>query len=123
MGLCKSHYNDAVAIAAQGEKLDICEVGGYLVRRLVSKGDYQQTKGVGSEKIIPTGKLFGLRKFDYISTSKGAGFVKGKRSTGHFALADVFGETLFSSVNVKRDCCRIAARKLVILSLEPYGTL
>ncbi|WP_292485122.1 hypothetical protein [Methanohalobium sp.] len=33
-----------------------------------SLGDYQQTKGIRPEKKIPTGKLHGLRKFDFIIT-------------------------------------------------------
>ena len=41
---------------------------------------------------MPTGKLFGLRKFDLIQTSKGIGFVKGKRSSGYFAISDIHGQ-------------------------------
>lgn len=39
--------------------------------------DYQQTKDKRLEKNIPTGKIHGLRKFDYVDTEKGKGFVKG----------------------------------------------
>lgn len=123
MGLTKSHYNDAVAIAAQGSEVDTSKMSGYIVRRLVSKGDYQQTKGARSEKRIPTGKLFGFRKFDYISSPKGDGFVKGKRSTGYFLISDIFGTSTFNSGNVGKNCFRLSARKLVLMSLETCSVL
>ncbi len=63
-------------------------------RRLT--GDYQQTSGQRSEQRIPTGKLFGLRKFDLVATPNGVGFVKGKRSTGYFAIAG-FDDTPISN--------------------------
>lgn len=69
-----------------------------------------QTKGKRSEKKIPTGKLFGLRKFDLIETSKGIGFVKGKRLRGCFAISDLEGDEIESWVNVKKNCRRISAR-------------
>lgn len=116
--LPKTHFNDAVAIC--------CEEGEFvytnntiILKCHVSSGDYQQTKGKRSEIKIPTGKLFGFRKFDLLSTSKGIGFVKGKRSTGQFALSDLSGAILVSleysvksvkSVNVKRGCSRLNAR-------------
>nr|MDA3792136.1 HNH endonuclease [Elusimicrobiota bacterium] len=77
--------------------------------------DYQQTKGRRSEKRIPTGKLFGLRKFDYIQTSKATGFVKGKRSTGFFAISNLDGEVISPSVNVKKNGNRLAARTTTLI--------
>ena len=68
------------------------------LRRCVSKGDYQQTRGIRSELKIPTGKLFGLKKFDLVKTSKGIGFVKGKRSSGFFAISDINGSIISDSV-------------------------
>lgn len=81
LNIPKSHYYDAVAICCEeGEIVDMSD--SVYFKKHVSKGDYQQTTGSRSEKSIPTNKLFGLRKFDYIQTAKGVGFVKGKRSTG-----------------------------------------
>jgi len=77
--------------------------------------NYKQTKGSRSEKKIPTGKLFGLRKFDYIQTSKGIGFVKGKRSTGFFAISDLENNVISPSVNVKKDCTRLKARTTTLI--------
>jgi 5-methylcytosine-specific restriction endonuclease McrA len=109
----KDHYIDASVIASKGNPIFPNNI--VLVRRYVSKGDYQQTKGARSERKIPTGKLFGLRKFDLIKTSKGVGFVKGKRSSGSFAISDIFGNQISGGVNVKKNCKRISARKTVIM--------
>ena len=52
-------------------------------KRHLAKGDYQQTSGQRSEKRIPTGKLFGLRKFDLVATPKGVGIVKVRTHLRH----------------------------------------
>lgn len=107
--LPKSHYNDAVAICCEdGEVIGSSNVAYF--KKHVSAGDYRQTKGKRSEINIPTGKLFGLRKFDLIQTPKGTGFIKGKRSTGSFAISDLSGSIISASVNVKKNCKRILAR-------------
>lgn len=112
--LLKKHYFDAVAICCEeGEVVDLSDTVYF--KKHVSKGDYQQTKGRRSEKRIPTGKLFGLRKFDYIQTVKGTGFVKGKRSTGFFAISDLEGNVISSSVNVKKECVRLNARTTTLI--------
>jgi len=107
--LPKTHYYDAVSIAcSEGEIVNplIC----LYRKRNISTGDYQQTKGARSKKLIPTGKLFGLRKFDLIETPKGTGFVKGKRGTGFFSISDLDGTAIHNSVNVKKNCRRLSAR-------------
>lgn len=77
----KTHTVDAILASCEiGEVVDL-ELS-HFKKRLVSQGDYQQTSGAHSQQKIPTGKLFGFRKFDLVKTSKGTGFVKGKRSTG-----------------------------------------
>ena len=114
LGLPKSHANDAVAICCEdGERVRLNDV--LYLKRHVAAGDYQQTKGARSEKRIPTGKLFGLRKHDLVRTEKGTGFVKGKRSTGFFALESIEGETLTASVNVKKGTKRLAARSTTLM--------
>lgn len=117
--LPKTHCNDAIAIClSEGEIVDLPVV--VLQKRHVSKGDYQLTKGERGEKKIPVGKLFGLRKHDLISTSKGVGFVKGKRSSGAFALEDIRGNKITDSVSVKKDCQRISARTTTMTQKEIY---
>ncbi len=113
--LPKSHINDAIAICCEdGEVVEIKD-GNTFLKRHVSKGDYQQRAGKHSQKRIPTGKLFGLRKFDLIQTVKGIGFVTGKRSTGRFALGDITGNRLSDSVNVKANCVRLATRSTTLI--------
>ena len=112
--LSKEHFFDAMAICAEiGEIIEPSNV--VLYKKNVSKGDYQLRKGSRSETIIPVHKLFGMRKFDFISTEKGCGFIFGKRSTGYFALKDIFGNKISDSVNVKRNCIRIFARKATLI--------
>jgi len=117
--LPKTHYLDAVVICCEeGEIVDLSD--HIYFKKHVSKGDYQQFKGKRSEKKIPTGKLFGLRKFDYIQTPKGIGFIKGKRKTGFFAISDLEGNVINPSVNVKKDCIRLKARTTTLI--ERRGT-
>ena len=110
--LDKAHYLDAVAICGQA---DVKLLDRMFHKKHIPSGDYQQTKGKRSEKKIPTRKLFGLRKLDLIRTNKGVGFIKGKRSSGYFALMDIFNNTVTASVNVKKDCQRLTARTTTII--------
>jgi hypothetical protein len=109
--LPKTHYFDAVSICCN-QKVELENIVYF--KKHVSKGDYQQRTGKRSEKIIPTGKLFGIRKFDLIKTEQGVGIVKGKRSSGYFAIADIFGNKIHDSTNVK-DCKRLRARTTTLL--------
>ena len=110
--LPKTHYLDAVTICGEP---DVQLSNTVFHKKHVTSGDFQQTKGVRSEKKIPTGKLFGLRKFDLVKTSKGVGFVKGKRNSGYFALMDIFNNKVTASVNVKKDCQRLTARTTTLI--------
>jgi len=112
LGWPKSHAADAVAICcADGE---VVTPNPTVVRkRHVAKGDYQQTSGQRSEQRIPTGKLFGLRKFDLVATPDGVGFVKGKRSTGYFAIAGLDGTPINNSARAA-SCVRLAARSTTL---------
>ena len=86
-------------------------------KKHVSQGDYRQRKGKRSEIIIPTGKLFGLRKFDLVKTVKGIGIVKGKRSRGTFNVSDIFGNNAYD-VNIKKFCKRLLARTTTLIQLQ-----
>lgn len=114
LGLPKTHYLDAVAICCENTEV-VSPSNIVYYKKHVPKGDYQQTKGKRSEIRIPTSKLFGLRKFDYIQTVKGRGFVKGKRSSGYFTLATFNGVVRSDSVNVKHTCKRITARTTTLI--------
>lgn len=114
LGLPKTHYFDAVAICCEeGEIVESSDTTYF--KKHVAKGDYQQTKGSRSEKKIPTGKLFGLRKFDYIQTTKGIGFVKGKRLDGRFAICDIFLDTINGQVQINKNCKRLKARTTTLI--------
>ncbi len=115
LDLPKSHMNDAVAICCADGEL-VTPLGNMFFKRHVSGGDYRQTNGTRSEKRIPTGKLFGLRKFDLIKTSKGVGFVKGKRSSGFFSIGGIKGNSISPSVNVKHHVLRLVARSTTLLT-------
>ena len=112
--LPKTHYNDAIAVCcAEGETVESYDI--LYQKRHVAKGDYQQTKGSHSQIKIPTGKLFGIRKFDYIQIPKCIGFVKGKRSNGYFTISDIFGKTINASVNIKKNRSRLRARTTTLI--------
>ena len=114
LNLPKTHYNDAVAICLEdGEIVKFSPIVYF--KKHIASGDYQQTKGARSEKKMPTGKLFGFRKFDKVKTSKGVGFIKGKRSTGYFAIAKLNGEVISNSLNVKKKCSRLSARTTTLI--------
>ena len=111
--LPKTHFNDAITICCEeGETVDLSNIVYY--KKHVSKGDYKQTMGAHSHIRIPTGKLFGLRKFDKIKTSKGIGFVKGKVSRGYFNMMDIFGNPFYGG-SVKKDCTRLTARSTTLI--------
>jgi len=114
--LPKTHYFDAVAICCE-EGESIKTASHVFHKRHVAKGDYQQTKGIRSEKSIPTGKLFGLKKHDLVKTPQGIGFVKGKRSSGYFALETLLGEKVHASANIKKNTVRLTARTTTLTQL------
>lgn len=114
LGLPKEHYFDAVAICCEDDEFVNPSETVYF-KRHVAKGDYQQTKGSRSEKRIPVGKLFGLKKHDFIQTPQGSGFVKGKRSSGYFALETITGEKVHASANVKKNTVRLTARTTTLI--------
>lgn len=109
LGLSKTHYHDAVAVCC--EEGEIARPSTKVLhKRHVASGDYQLTKGSRSEKRIPVGKLFGLKKHDLIKTPQGTGFVKGKRSSGYFSLETIMGEKVHASANIKKNTVRLTAR-------------
>jgi hypothetical protein len=122
MGLPKEHYFDAVAIASHGNNVKF-SANTVLFKKCVPSGDYQQSKGVRSEQMIPTCKIQGYRKFDKVKYLNGIYFIKGRMSTGYAILMNVNGDKIdFKNApkgmktpkmtNMKR----ISARKTWIIS-------
>jgi hypothetical protein len=133
MGLPKSHYFDACAIASGGEPVTFLTDIIY-IKRDVAKGDYQQTKGVRSEKRIPTGKVDGFRKFDKVEYFGKEYFVKGRRFNGSGAgtveLMNIYGEKSdFSSMPKGcktpklENCTRKSARKSQLIMAKKLPKL
>ena len=111
LGYPKEHYIDAVVIACQGNPVTF-KTDNVIYKRCVSKGDYQQTKGIRSEKKIPTGKLFGFRKFDKVRYLGKEYFIKGRRSSGYFALMGIDNKGInFKLIPKVGKMIRIASRK------------
>lgn len=85
----KEHYYDACVIATQGKPFTV-KTNLYR-KRCVSDGDFQQTKGVRSERSINTKKICGFRKFDKVKYFGKEYFIKGRTSTGYAILMDIDG--------------------------------
>ena len=98
VGLPKKHFTDAIMIACLNNigKSGIpglnFKASSLLVKKCIAKGDYQQTKGIRSEKRIPTGKIQGFRKFDKVRYLGQEYFIKGRMSSGYAVLMDIYGE-------------------------------
>lgn len=124
MSLPKAHYLDAVAIASldniRNNGLISVQFQTYLLRKkCISKGDYQQTKGIRSERSIQTGKIMGFRKFDKVKYMGNEYFIKGRMSTGYAILMDITGNKI-SLKPIPKFCKmeRLNARKSWIIQQE-----
>jgi hypothetical protein len=118
LGVEKSHITDAAVIASQGNAI-MLKTPYILLKKCVSDGDYQQTKGARSEQGITTGKIQGFRKFDKVRYGGSEYFIKGRMSTGYAILMDITGE----KVNLKpipkfSKMQRISSRKSWIIEAK-----
>lgn len=118
--LPKAHYVDAAVIASEGKEVTLSDVVYY--KKSVSKGDYQQTKGKHSEKSIPTGKVYGFRKFDKVNYFGKEYFIKGRRTAGTVELMDIFNNKISFGHYPKgrkttkaSDCIKISARTSILI--------
>lgn len=113
----KHHYTDAFVIAVETKPVCLKTDILYL-KKSVSDGDFQQTKGIRSEQPITTGKICGFRKFDKVRYLGNEYFSKGRMSTGYAVLMDINGKKADFSKMPKgfktpklSICRRISARK------------
>ena len=83
----KDHYIDACVIASGG--LEFKELDVIYRKRRVPKQDRILTKGIRGEQKLPTGKIFGFKKFDKVEYLGETCFIKGRRSSGAFVLMDI----------------------------------
>lgn len=122
VGIPKDHHLDACVIASGLNPITIKTNLLYL-KKSVSKGDYQQSKGVRSEQPITTGKICGFRKFDKIRYFGREYFIKGRMSTGYAILMDIEGNKIDFSTMPKgyktpklSNCNRISSRKTTLVT-------
>jgi len=114
MGLPKTHYYDAVAIASAGKPVEV--LGTYEAMRAAARGAYRQRRGDRSHLVarLPY-EVFGFRQWDKVALPDGrVGFVKGRRSSGYFAISDVGGQLIAPSVNYRR--LRLVGRASTLLT-------
>lgn len=117
LGLDKDHHIDA-CVMASGSKPICFKTNLLYIKKSISKGDYQQTKGIRSEQPITTGKICGFKKFDKVEYLGREYFIKGRMSTGYAILMDIYGNKIDFSAMPKgyktpklSNCKRISARK------------
>ena len=120
IGIRKDHHLDACVIAS-GTKPITIKTNLLYLKKSVSKGDYQQSKGIRSEQPITTGKICGFRKFDKVKYFGKEYFIKGRMSTGYAILMDIEGNKIDFSHMLKgyktpklSNCKRIASRKTTL---------
>lgn len=113
----KSHHLDACIIASGENKFTIRQNILYR-KKCIPNGDFQQTKGVRSQQVIPTGKIQGFRKFDKVRYLGKEYFIKGRMSSGYAILMNIEGSKIdFSNMPngwktpKLSNCKRISARK------------
>ena len=113
----KDHYIDACVIASGG--LEFKELDVIFYKRRVAKGDYKLTRGIRGEQRLPTGKIYGFRKFDKVQYFEKEYFIKGRMSKGGLTmLMDIFGNKIDFSYMPKGfkipklcNCRRLTARR------------
>jgi hypothetical protein len=123
LNLPKEHYVDAVVIASQGNDINFID-NNIVTKKCVSDGDYQLSKGIRSEQIIPVKKIQGFRKFDKIKYLGNEYFIKGRMSSGYCILMDIFGKKIdlkpipkFSKIE------RVSSRKTWIMKQRVIASI
>lgn len=118
----KEHYLDACVIASGG--LEFRQSNTLYQKKCVSKQDRQLYKGIRGEKKIPTGKIFGFKKFDKVQYLGKTCFIKGRRGSGYFELMDIHSNSIdFRGVGGRKEPSykllkRINARRSVLYIRE-----
>lgn len=120
IGMPKDHHLDACVIASGLNPISV-KTNLVYIKKAVSKGDYQQTKGIRSEQRLSTGKICGFRKFDKVRYLGKEYFIKGRMSTGYAILMDINGKKIDFSTMPKGyktpklcNCSRVANRKTTL---------
>jgi len=100
LGLEKTHYNDAIAIA-MGDRYKSAErPKTFYITFCRPRGNYKLYKGSHSHlKNQCAREIFGFRRFDIVEYNKNKYILKGKRSSGYFCLANKDNKTVHPSIH------------------------
>lgn len=114
MGLPKTHWCDAVAIACGGNKVE--PLGYYENMRAVSRGARKQRQGKHSQRVARSPyEVFGFRQWDKVRLPDGTiGFVSTRRKTGSFRIQDVEGREIRGGITYKELTLLERARTLLV---------
>lgn len=95
-----------------------------MLKRDISEGDKQQTKGIRGEQRLNTAKIQGFRKFDKVRYFGKEYFIKGRMSSGYTILMNIEGNNVdFSNLpkgykTPKLSLCkRISARRSQLICI------
>lgn len=125
LNLPKEHYIDACVIASGGIEFELADI--LYQKRRVAKQNRQLCKGVRGERKIPTGKIFGFKRFDLVEYLKELCFIKARRNSGCFTLMDINNNTIdFRDRGGKKEPSykyleRVNARKSVLCIRKRIG--
>jgi 5-methylcytosine-specific restriction endonuclease McrA len=110
LGLCKSHTNDAVAIAYEiGEVPKPLETIHHL--RCLARGQYQRFNGQRSEhKCWAPRKVRGFKLYELVKARGQVGYIAGRREKGAFIIKDVTSGKKLAEVT-PRKLVRVARPK------------
>lgn len=89
LGLYKTHYFDAVAIANDNDSV-VFRTNDVFIFKCVSDGNYQCYKGQRSEIKMPKDKIEGFKRYDKVLYKGKEYFIKGRMSTGYAILMDIY---------------------------------
>ena len=87
LNLPKGHFIDACVIASGGK--DFKQLDWLFKKKRVPRQNRQLCKGVRGEIKLPTGKVFGFKRFDKVKYLGEVCFIKARRTSGAFVLMDI----------------------------------
>lgn len=121
LGLPKTHYYDAVVIASRGEAVELLPT--YEAMRAVGRGSYRQRKGKHSQLVASLPReVFGFRLWDKVRLpDRRIGFIKARRSSGYFAIADLAGNLIAPGIHCRK--LQLLERAATLLTEQQAVTL
>ena len=103
LGLEKTHYNDAIAIAVGNRYDSVKQPDRMYLGICRPRGNYKLYKGSNSQTRNQCAKeLFGFKRFDILKYNKDRYILKGKRSSGYFCIADENNKTIHPSIHYSK---------------------